>query len=164
MKTIQLTRNSETMVSDEDYEYLSQWKWFAHSKKGLYAVRGIYLTNGRKNLFMHNVIAERMGLAIVGKKIDHIDLNTLNNQRENLRVATHSQNMMNRNMFSRNTSGYKGVIWETGANKWRARIRVNTKLIHLGLFTSPEDAALAYDIAAIKHHGDFAKLNFPQSI
>ena len=143
MKRIKLTQGKFALVSDEDYEYLNQWKWFAH--KGyttFYAIRHSLTINKKRTLiYMHRVIAERMGI----KNPDHIDRNGLNNQRNNLREATKSQQRANQNLRSNNTSGYKGVCWHKKAKKWVAQIRVNKKYIYLGLFTNIKDAARAYN-------------------
>ncbi len=78
------------------------------------------------------------------KEIDHIDRNKLNNRIENLREATHSQNMLNRKKHKTNKSGYKGVSWYSGNKKWKAQVCVNYKVIHLGYFETPELAYEAY--------------------
>jgi len=94
--------------------------------------------------------------------IDHIDGNPLNNQFQNLREATCRQNVWNRGATKTNTSGFKGVDYKPQCaprRRWRARIRVFGKEHVIGYFETPEEAAAAYDTAAIRLHGDFAKLN-----
>jgi len=92
--------------------------------------------------------------------VDHIDHNGLNNRRSNLRLCTLAQN--NRNMVSRTgSSKYKGVCWHGGTKKWNAKIRLNRKCYHIGLFTDEIAAAKAYDKKAKELHGQFACLNFP---
>lgn len=98
-----------------------------------------------------------------GMSVDHIDGNGLNNQRSNLRLATHGQNMMNRRKHVNNTSGYTGVCWDKGAEKWRATLSYRGKTLHIGRFQEPADAALARDKLARELHGEFAQLNFPET-
>jgi hypothetical protein len=96
-----------------------------------------------------------------GLQVDHEDGNGLNNQRSNLRIASPTQNQGNARRRKDNTSGYKGVSWYRRTNKWKAHIRVDKKLRHLGYFIDLTDAARAYDAAALEHFGEFAHLNFP---
>ena len=93
------------------------------------------------------------------KHTDHANNNGLDNQRRNLRYATRSQNRCNAKLQCNNTSGYKGVGWYEKGHNWRARIRVNNTLIHLGCFKYKTQAARAYNKAAKKYHKQFAKLN-----
>ena len=92
-----------------------------------------------------------------GIEVDHIDGDRLNNRIENLRLATHTENARNRqNLSKRNSSGSTGVCWHIRARKWFARIKVNGRYIHLGLFTNKQDAIAARRIAEAKHFGEFA--------
>lgn len=84
--------------------------------------------------------------------IDHKNQNKMDNRIENLRPATKSENQHNTGMYSNNSSGYPGVSFHKHANKYRARIVVNSKEIHLGLFNTTEEAFLAYQLAKIKYH------------
>jgi len=158
MKKIKLTQGKWTLVSDEDYEYLSQWKWCVLKQHSniFYAIRNSPMINKKRTLIrMHKVIAERMNI----KHPDHVDTNGLNNQRNNLREATKSQQMMNQNLRINNKSGYKGVYWYKNSGKWRAQISLNYKHIYLRSFENIKDAAKAYNKAAIKYFGEFAVLN-----
>lgn len=94
--------------------------------------------------------------------IDHIDGNKANNRISNLRICTHNQNQHNQGIRKTNKSGFKGVSWMKSVNKWQAQICSNSKVKHLGFYSSPEDAAKAYDLAAIEIHGEFAWTNFPK--
>src|SRR5215471_15551760 len=98
------------------------------------------------------------GNAPEGLQWDHADGDIFNNLRENLRFATHSQQQMNRGKFKTGsyTSRFKGVYFQ---GRWVARIRVNGKRIYLGRFDTEEEAAEAYNLAAMEHHGEFAVLN-----
>jgi hypothetical protein len=97
-------------------------------------------------------------------EIDHINQNPADNRWRNLRLATQEQNSCNVARHKKNTSGYKGVAWYKQRNKWRARIKVRGKSIHLGLFKSKEFAAWMRDLAAIKYQGEFACMNFPECL
>jgi len=110
-------------------------------------------------VYMHREIFEMHGIEIGKHKVDHKDTNKLNNSFLNLRLATQSQNMSNRGKQVVNTSGYKGVRFHKPTGKWQAYIKVNYKQKHLGLFEFIEDAAFAYNQAALKFHGEFAYLN-----
>jgi hypothetical protein len=156
-KAIPLTQGKYAIVDEADYKFLMQWRW--HASKDIntyYAVRYARLENGKSTrLPMHRVILK----AEPGTKVDHRDRNGLNNTRGNLRPATAHQNCCNRAMPKQNTSGYKGVTWHKQCQKWAAQISVNRKNHHLGLFEHVEDAARAYNEAALLLHGEFASLN-----
>lgn len=156
MKTIDLTQEKIAFVDDEDHEFISRFAWHAIAMGNLwYAYRSIKLLNGRwTERSMHKHILETPK----GMLIDHKDGNGLNNQKHNLRLANHQQNMANRKKHKNNTSGYKGVTMEGG--RWRARIVINNKSISLGYYDDPAEAAIVYDMAATKMFGEFARLNF----
>lgn len=90
-------------------------------------------------------------------ELDHADNDRSNNAIANLRLASRKENCFNQGKRRHNTSGYKGVSWHAGIGKWRARIAVENGRRHLGFFASVEDAAKAYELAALKFHGEFAK-------
>ena len=92
--------------------------------------------------------------------IEHADGSHAQDRLSNLRIASQSQNLGNQRINRNNTSGYKGVTWQKTAGKWKADIMSSGRHKYLGLFTTPEAAALAYDKAARELHGEFAKLNF----
>lgn len=153
---IPLTQGKSAMVDDEDYDWLNQWKW--HFAQG-YASRNSGSVLGlRKAIRMHREILRTPK----GMDTDHINGNTLDNRRKNLRICTRAQNNTNTRVRKDNTSGFRGVTWHTYTRKWEAQININGKHTHLGLFKTPEEAALAYDQEAKKHHGEFARLNFPE--
>jgi len=99
---------------------------------------------------------------LIEELVDHIDGDKLNNQRDNLRVATDSQNVCNKRMQRNNTTGYRGV--QKSGKKWSAGIDVNGIHTHLGVFATPEEAAQAYDVAALHYHGEYARLNILPSL
>jgi hypothetical protein len=157
MKTIPLTQGQIAKVSDKWYEELNQFKWYAKydsGTKSFYATRNIpTLFRKQKMIYMHRVIAGTPD----GMQCDHVDHDTLNNQDENLRNCTPTQNQCNRGKQVSNTSGFKGV--SADRNNWMARIQVNDKRLYLGTYPTREEAAHAYDEAAKKYHGEFARLN-----
>jgi len=91
--------------------------------------------------------------------VDHIDGDRLDNQKSNLRKATQSQNSMNQKNQSGRSSNFKGVCWHTRDHKHQAYIKINQKRKHIGYFDSEIEAAKAYNAAAIKYFGEFARLN-----
>jgi hypothetical protein len=158
MKEIKLTQGKVALVDDEDYADLSQFKWHAVKFRGshtLYAARRVFIGKKWGRTLMHRFI-----LGLGGKDwIDHKNGDGLDNQRHNLRICTNSQNQMNQALRVDNTSGFRGIC--RSGKKWSAAIRSGGEKIHLGTFETKEVAALARDHAAIKYHGEFARLNFP---
>lgn len=150
---IPLTQGRFAIVDADDYDWLNQYKWHICKKgKNLYAVASI---KGREMLMHRLIMNPPPGLVV-----DHIDINSLNNKRENLRICTQGQNNYNRKGQSK-TSKYKGVYREKNFNKWRVTIGYNSKTINLGSFDNEIDAAKAYDKKAKELFGKFAYLNFP---
>jgi len=152
MAWIQLSNGLFTEVDDEDaIELMCICTWNYNPYRGGY-VQG-RLKDG-KNIYMHLIIAKRMGLA--GPEIDHIDHDPLNNKKNNLRSATHSEQCRNSGIRSDNTSGYKGINWHKKDKKWRVRIWIKSTEIYIGEFESLE-YAIAMRRQAIKYHyGEFA--------
>lgn len=142
-----LTNRARGIIVDLQDEHLIGLHLFDITTSG-YAATQI----NDKSYYLHKMILK------TELKGDHKNGNKLDNRRDNIRPATNSQNMMNRGKTCANTSGYKGVF--KNKSLWMARIKVDGKPIYLGSFTSREEAALYYDIAAKKHHGNFANLNF----
>lgn len=139
MKKIELTQGQVALVDDIDYEYLSQWKWCASwIGKNFRPMRFPWIDGKQKTLYMYTVIANRMG--IDSKLIDHIDRNSLNNQRSNLRSATHSQNQHNRGAPLNSKTGVKGVSFYKPNGKYQANITIDRKQYHLGLFDTISEA------------------------
>jgi hypothetical protein len=158
MIEIPLTQGQVALIDDEDYDLVSQYKWYAHKEcYTWYACTNIPGRKGKENcaLKMHRLIMD----VEAGQLVDHINRNGLDNRRKNLRPATYLQSVMNRGTY-RGTSVYKGVSWSKYHQKWRAYIVVNKKQKFLGSFKDEVSAAKAYDEAAIKYFGDFAYLNW----
>ena len=153
MKELILTQGKVALVDDEDYEYLSQWKWFAHVGKGKwYAIRN-QRVNGKANIvYLHREIMKPSSKLMV----DHIDHDGLNCQRHNMRLCTQSQNMRNSRIKEGN---FKRVGRATGAAKYTAQITIDGNKYHLGSFETAEGAAFAYNLAASKYFGEYAHLN-----
>ncbi len=150
-KEILLPHGKVALVDDEDFERINKYKW--HVTNG-YAVRKLTATS--PTIRMHRVVVD----CPENMEVDHINRNRLDNRRENLRICTHSQNGMNKDVVASNKSGFKGVSWHTRSKKWVAQIQLNKTRKHLGYYETPEAAAFAYDEAAIKNYGEFAVLNF----
>lgn len=159
MAIINLSQNKIAIVDDADFDYLNQWKWHARLHSGIwYAVRTERIKGTKKRLTfrMHRVI---LGLTDSTVFCDHKDHDGLNNQRSNLRVATRSQNARNKTSARNSTSSYLGVFWHAQQKRWRAKIYIDKKYIHLGNFKNEKDAAEAYNKRALAAYGKFANLN-----
>lgn len=151
MKQIPLTQGKVVIVDDKDFKWLNQWKW--HYLSCGYAARREYPS--RKYIYMHRLILGSKD----GEEADHINYETLDNRRENLRIVNRSKNMANTKLRTTNKTGCKGLFWDKDRNKWQVKITVNYKNIHLGRFENKKEAIKAYNQAAIKYFGEFARLN-----
>lgn len=155
MKEIPLTQGKTALVDDEDYDELSRYNWFYQGK---YAARHTKIADNSKKkiIYMHHaIVGQKTGL-----EVDHVSGQRLDNRKENLRHVTHAQNLYNKGLRVKETSSqFKGVGWSKHFEKWRARIIINRKDIHLGLFDIEKDAATAYNNAATELYGEYARLN-----
>ena len=139
------------LVDDADVPLVSSYRWYLlRDRHTCYATA----RPGGVTIYMHCLIMGQRG-------IDHRDHDGLNNQRSNLRPATQSQN--NANQRSRGgASSYKGVSRRDARSGWRAQLMTGNRFVHLGSFATEEDAARAYDAAALALWGQYARLNFPR--
>ncbi len=158
MKRIPLTQGKFAIVDDEDYDWLMQWKWCAQkTPRGFLAVRAGSVAGGGKQTLirMHRLIMNTPA----GMETDHRYHDTLDNRKAHLRVCTIAQNRHNATPNKNSSSKYKGVSWDKRNSRWAVCIGLNKKLTYLGRFEKEEDAAAAYNVAAIRMHGEFAWLN-----
>lgn len=150
----QYGEGKHALVDDADFENLNKFRW--HVLSVGYAARRVYgETPGKgKYVYMHRVITK----ASTGE-VDHVNLDMLDNRQINLRVCSRSENMSNTRKKSTNKSGFKGVSWSKESKAWIASITKNYKQRCIGRFPTREEAALAYNEAAIESFGQFARLN-----
>lgn len=148
MREIPLTQGQSALVDDEDYHWLSRYTWHAqkYRENKYYA----YTNIGKYSLSMHGLIMART-------HCDHKDRNGLNNQKDNLRVASRSQNGCNRVRAIKNKTGYRGVYENN--DKFQARVSIQGKRIYAPSKDTKKEAAIAYNSLAIEHYGEFAILN-----
>lgn len=145
------------IVDEDDFESLLKFSWFAQRGRNgaFYAARK---DKNNKQIYMHRQIL----MAKAGYVVDHANSNTLDNRKENLRTCLSKENLRNRHIDKRNKTGFKGVQLDPRKNlskRYMAQMTLDGKSIYLGRFETPEQAALAYNEAALKHHGEFARLN-----
>ena len=151
MKKIEIQgkyKGNFVLIDSRDYEYYNQWKW----SLGQW---GVKRSNNNRNIYLARLIMNCPSNFVV----DHINGNSLDNRRSNLRICTSRENSFNSSIAKNNVSGFKGVSKHKLTGKWESRIGVNRKKLHLGLFNNKRTAAMAYNIAAKKYFGEFAKLN-----
>lgn len=164
MKSIDLTGyggivQGTVLVDDEDFNEVSKFKWWLHGK---YAARSVKLSEkhliSTRSVLMHRLLMNTPK----GMDTDHINGNKLDNRRSNLRVCNRAENKRNTPRHIDNQTGFKGVTTNkySKKNPFIAAITLNGKRIYIGCFANAEDAAKAYDEAAIKHFGIFAQTNF----
>lgn len=149
-KKIPLTQGQFSIVDDEDFEWLNQWKWYYNNG---YVKRNAKRDN---NGIQHKISMHTLLLKVERPfEVDHINRNPLDNRKINLRKSSRFQN--SGNIFYKNKTGFKGVVKRI--NRWEAHIRKKGKLIHLGTYKTSIEAARAYNKAALKYYGEFAYTN-----
>jgi hypothetical protein len=161
MKEIELTHGLVALVDDEDYKYLNQWNWHAsRTKYTFYARRNLKSGEVHSTKRMHREIFEHISGELGHLIIDHINGDGLDNRRSNLRIADHRKNEWNSRKKPAKVNKhhpYKGITFARG--HWCAQIKVGDRHIHCGYYPTPGEAAAAYDEAAVKYFGDFARTN-----
>jgi len=149
----------KVLVDEEDYELIKNYNWYIAKTSGSkFYVKAHSHVEKNKRIFvhMHRLIMNSPEC----KSVDHINGDTLDNRKNNLRVCEHMENMRNQGKRKNGkTSKYKGVNFHKNMNKFCASIRQNYKLYHLGYFKNEIEAARAYNAAALKYHGEYAYLN-----
>jgi hypothetical protein len=156
VRYIPLTQGRFAIVDADDYDWLNNYKWYAHlDGNKYYAYRHIRRT--KRRIAMHRQIMNAPKHLLV----DHINGNSQNNRKSNLRVCTKAENVYNRRPSRKCRSGYKGVYWNKHHKKWHVRTTKSGRTFYLGSFNDKIEAAIAYDRKAKELFGEFAYLNFP---
>ncbi len=150
MMEIVLSNGSVSAVDDDDFDRLSLYSWCLSNGYVVTKIEGVVVS-------MHRLILS----SGADQFVDHRDRNKLNNRKSNLRICTKAQNNINRD--TARLSRFRGVHQRKRAKPWYAIIQADGQQQYLGSFASEEDAARAYDSAALRLHGEFAQLNFPPS-
>ena len=160
MRKIPISQGKYALVDDKDFEWLNQWKWFVCKNGQMMYVhrneRNESIKEKRKQITvsMHRSIMKTPK----GMDTDHINGDGLDNRRSNLRICTHAENTKNKRK-TYGTSRYKGVHWCKHNKRWYSYITHNKKQTFVGSFNNERSGAIAYNKAAKKYHGIFAKLN-----
>lgn len=147
MKEVRLLSGEVTLVDDEDYESVMRHSWIA--RKG-YAICQQSYQDARANVLLHRYIMR----AMPGDIIDHINFNTLDNRKENLRFVDKSLNNFHRHPSKNNKSGHKNVHWYQASGKWRVAIKRHGVLHVVGYFSNLEEAVKARDARALELYGE----------
>lgn len=154
MKKIPLSQGQFCLIDDADFPALSKHRWSFNPRGS--AIRW----DGERKQFvaLHREILN----APRDMCVDHINGDKRDNRKNNLRLCTHSQNSANRTHPPQGRSGYYGVYWHEGKQKWQARVMKDYRDFSVGYFKEARDAALARDVKAVELFGEFATLNFPE--
>ena len=152
---IPLTKGHVATIDAADVPLVEAWNWYALvGEWAVYAVRGEKIGGKWRSIRLHRVIMSPPD----GIEVDHISGDGLDNRRANMRQATTAQNQHNQRTRRDNTSGFKGVSWDRGGQKWQAHIKINGKSFKLGCHDTPESAHDAYAEASARLHGDFGRV------
>lgn len=157
---ILLVQDIPFLVDDDVFEWARNYRWHSRLKDSrFYAYHNTRRSGRNYRIGLHREVM--LSSNNDGRIVDHIDGNTQDCRRENLRVVSAKQSAHNTRAKRRHTSRFKGVRRSGVKGKWRATIKSNGKTHHLGSFASEEQAALAYDAAARPIHGTYGRYNFP---
>ncbi len=157
---VPLTQGRFARVDPEDYPWLSQFRWCCkNGTRNVYAVRNVTIDGKSTRIYMHRLIMNTPDHLVC----DHINHDSLDNRKANMRNCTIQQNNANSRSAEGASSRFKGVSWDKRRQKWVAGIKTGRKQRNLGLFDDEIKAAKAHDIAAKELHGEYAALNFPES-
>ena len=135
---------ARALIDLEDVDNVKEYKWHLNNSTG-------YVNNNKNKLLLHRFIMD----CPKDKVVDHVNHDPLDNRKENLRVCTHQENIMNSSLSKNNTSGITGVAWDKQHNKWRSQIKINRKSITLGLFNTKEEAIEARKQAELEYFGEY---------
>lgn len=137
MKQISLTQGKIATIDTEDFQRVSKFKWYFNENAGGYAARNVIDAEGKRTIqLLHRFVNNTPQ----GLLTDHINGDRLDNRKANLRTCTASQNQRNRFKMRKNTSGVRGVSFDKSRSKFAAYIKVDYRKIHLGRFSSLEEA------------------------
>ena len=154
-----LTQNQVCLIDGNDMALVGEYQWYAHkssrNKRNNYYVQCTLPTvdGKQKTLLLHRVI---MGITDPKVQVDHVDMNSLNNCRLNLRVATHSENRCNQIAYSNSKTGIKDIYWHKRENKYRVQIKINGKQKQYGSFNTIQEAVVRRDELLPLLHKEFA--------
>lgn len=160
MAELSIGKGKVTLVDDEDFYWLNQWRWQHIDIKGK-----SYVFRSRRNnhlglsnrAYLHRIVMRVEDSNII---VDHKFGNTLDNRKANLRMCTKEQNNRNTTSHKGSSSKYLGVSWDINRKKWQAAYMFKGKKVLTKRFNTEIEAAKAYDIAALQYAEDFANLNF----
>ena len=145
---IKLTQGKSTILDKEDWTKASKFNWYVQKV----ASEKYYARRTTDDIQLSRFLMNPKE----GEEIDHINGDSLDNRRSNLRICTHRENMMNRRKHKNNTSGHKGVSWHKAKRKWEAGIKINGFHKYLGRFDQIEDAVKAYKEGASLYYKEYA--------